>query len=172
MGSLYCPNITLNIQPPPPPDAKIGLGFSPSHLADCGLNFPVAVFPSKAAPPDDKSEEPTQSAVVYAHFDTGATISSIDRGLAAYLKLKPTGMSSMMTAGGRQEVPNYVIDLHFPGSGLSPFIRLPIASCQLEFDVNAEFKNPRNFAMLIGRDVMSRWNITWNGPVSTVTIND
>jgi hypothetical protein len=25
---------------------------------------------------------------------------------------------------------------------------------------------------LIGRDVMSRWNIVWNGPTSTVFISD
>jgi hypothetical protein len=172
MGMLFCSNVIFNIKPPPPPDMQVGYEFSPTQLADCGLNFPVAIFPSKTAPADDKAEDTVPPVVVFAHLDTGATFSSIDRGLALHLKLKSTGMSSMMTAGGPQDVPNHVIDLHFPGSSLSPFIRLPITSCQLGFNVNSEFNNPRNFAMLIGRDVMSRWNIAWNGPASTVTIND
>lgn len=29
-----------------------------------------------------------------------------------------------------------------------------------------------NFGLLIGRDIMSRWNIVWNGPTSTVLVSD
>jgi hypothetical protein len=32
--------------------------------------------------------------------------------------------------------------------------------------------DPRNFGVLLGRDVMARWNIVWNGLTSTVFISD
>lgn len=49
---------------------------------------------------------------------------------------------------------------------------LQIGSCNLNFQLNSNLNNPRNFGILLGRDVMSRWNIIWNGPSSTVIISD
>ena len=72
-------------------------------------------------------------------------------------------------------MPNYAVDISFPGAKLSPFINLPIGSCNLPFKINDDGKimiSPQNFGLLIGRDIMSRWNIVWNGPTSTVFILD
>jgi hypothetical protein len=168
MGRLLCPSVLQALTPV----AQRGVTFSPNPLAYCGLIFQVSVSPSVVAPIDEPTEAATPSAVVFALLDTGATYSSIDVGLADFLNLKITGMSRMMTAAGPTEAPNHVVDLHFPGSSLAPFIHLPITSCQIGFDVNADRNNPRNFAMLIGRDVMARWSIGWYGPTSTVMIND
>jgi hypothetical protein len=76
------------------------------------------------------------------------------------------------TAGPIQ-TPDYAIDLSFPNTNLSPFFNLKIGSCKLGF--NLADNNPnlqRNFGILLGHDVMAKWNIVWNGPTSTVFISD
>jgi hypothetical protein len=109
-----------------------------------------------------------------AHLDTGASKTSIDINLAKYLNLVSTGQSKSKTAGGPQVTPDFVIDLGFR-TPLSPFSNLQIGSCDLGFNLQQCLANPNdpaNFGILIGRDVMSRWNIVWNGPTSTVFISD
>jgi hypothetical protein len=172
LGLLYLPNISVHITPTPPPDADVTFIASPKSLADGGLNFPVAIHPSKHSPAGVDSVGDTPPMVVFAHLDTGASISAIDIGLAKYMKLSPNGMSSIMTAGGACKMPTYVVDLHFPTSTLSPFVKLSIGSAMLGFNVAGDHGYPRNFGLLIGRDVMSRWSFFWNGPASSVTIND
>jgi hypothetical protein len=115
------------------------------------------------------------SIVVMAHFDTGASVTSIDINLAKYLNLLALGQSPSYTASGLQVMPNFSLDLSFPHTTLSPFVNLNIGSCHLHFDVQESLKNnnnPRNFGILLGRDVMAKWNIVWNGPTSTVFISD
>jgi hypothetical protein len=110
-----------------------------------------------------------------AHFDTGAGSTSIDIGLAQHLKLLPIGLSENITAAGAQTMPNFAIDISFPNTKLSPFFNLRIGSCKLKFDLAKSLENPNvptNFGLLLGRDVMSRWIITWDGPSSSVVIAD
>jgi hypothetical protein len=138
-----------------------------------GMNIPVEI--STAAvfknPPNNvlPSSIPTM-----AHFDTGASKTSIDINLAKHLNLVSTGQSMSRTAGGPQLMPVFVIDLSFRAD-LSPFLNLQIGSCNLGFDLQqclVNPNNPENFGILLGRDVMSRWNIVWNGPTSIVFISD
>jgi hypothetical protein len=109
-----------------------------------------------------------------AHLDTGASKTSIDINLAKYLNLVSTGQSKSKTAGGIRVTPDFVIDLGFRAP-LRPFPNLQIGSCDLGLDLQKCLANPNdptNFGILIGRDVMSQWNIVWNGPSSTVFISD
>ncbi|GHV72172.1 hypothetical protein AGMMS49928_28290 [Spirochaetia bacterium] len=72
-------------------------------------------------------------------------------------------------------MPNFAIDIGFPNTGLSPFVNLRIGSCRLKFDLQKNLENPnvpRNFGLLLGRDIMSKWVITWDGLTSTVIISD
>jgi hypothetical protein len=71
-------------------------------------------------------------------------------------------------------MPIYTIDIGFPTTKLSSFNNLRIGSCRLGFDItnNMNPAKPQNMGILIGRDIMSRWNIVWNGPTSTVIISD
>ena len=55
----------------------------------------------------------------------------------------------------------------FPGGSLRPFRNLSISSCDL-----GGSSKPLKFSVLLGRDVMSCWTIVWDGPSSTVIIND
>jgi hypothetical protein len=107
------------------------------------------------------------------HLDTGASKTSIDINLANHLRLNPTGDSTIVTASGPIRMPDFSIDLSFANTSLSPFVNLKISSCKLGFDLsNTSPNDQKNFGILLGRDIMSLWNIVWNGPTSTVFIYD
>jgi hypothetical protein len=174
MAILHHHNIGFAMNPPPPEGTRLSLNISPLLLFQRGFNLPVEIATAstfRKAPVNT----PLSSIVVMAHFDTGAGITSIDIGLAKHLNLVSIGHSENYTASGPQVMPNFAIDISFPNTRLSPFFDLRIGSCKLNFDLSknqANQNNPQNFGLLLGRDIMTRWNIVWDGPTSTVIISD
>jgi hypothetical protein len=173
MGIFNHLNFRLNINQPLPEGLKISPKIDNITLRRMGMNIPVELSTATVfqQPPNNT---PISSVLVMAHLDTGASITSIDITLAKHLNLISTGQSTSGTAAGPQSMPNFVVDLSFRVS-LSPFVNLQIGSCKLGFDLQACLSNPNdpgNLGILIGRDVMSRWNIVWNGATSTVFISD
>jgi len=166
MGTLRSPNIEICVS-----DSQIGRHFSPVPLLRCGMNIPVIVSASSAYL---KTPNAIQGAgqTVLAHLDTGASVTSIDIKLAHHMGLRSVGMSRMRTAAGSVQFSAFTIDLQFPNSTLSAYVDLPVSSCDLGFDLSKPWTDARNFGILIGRDAMTHWNIVWNGPTSTVIIND
>ncbi|GBU22793.1 hypothetical protein R80B4_02705 [Fibrobacteres bacterium R8-0-B4] len=155
--------------PPPSLDVKIQLEYTPFPLYDQGVSIPVSVSSAKIIAGEN---EDLLQAKVCALLDTGATNSAIDKRLATDLQLKPVGKHEVRTANGTLIVPSYIVDLIFLDSPLSTVEHLLISECMLGYDPNAPHDAPHNFAMLLGRNVMARWNIVWNGPSSTVIISD
>jgi len=170
MGSFNHFSIQWVLTPPPPPDMKIAFKMDSMPLTMLGLNMIVEIFTASVLR-KQPNPIPLSTITVMAHFDTGASITSIDINLAKHLNLTPIGESTSNTAKGPQKTPNFCIDLNFSGTTLQPFHNLKVGSCTLPFNIEKEI-SPRNFGILIGRDVMSRWNIIWNGPSSTVFISD
>jgi hypothetical protein len=171
MGYSY--NIRIggfNIEPPPAKETRFRVSFSSNPLTLEGFNLPVAI--STASIHLQNTDKLSSSIVVMSHLDTGASRTSLDIELAKYLKLDAVGTSSHKTAGGIKEMLDFAVDLQFPNTNLSAFINLPVGSCNLGFDINGKLNSPRNLAVLLGRDILSHWNIVWNGPTSTVFIND
>jgi hypothetical protein len=166
MGSLRLHHIGFRASSPPPPNMKIAVNISPLPLIFSGFNVPVLVSTASVyrLPNDPNSIKASQ---ILAHFDTGATKTSIDIELAKQLNLIPIGESPSYTAAGLRQATDFVIDLSFPGSNLQPFMNLQISSCEL-----TNPSKPLQFKMLLGRDVMSRWNIVWDGPTSIVIVSD
>ena len=166
MGSIRSLSIGFQTSPPLPKDMKVSLNISPVPLMLEGFNIPVIVSTATAyqIPNNPQSVKAEQ---IIAHFDTGANKTSIDIELAKKLKLIPTGESPSNTAAGLRKAEDFVVDISFPSASLQPFKNLQISSCVLS---NPE--NPLPFQILLGRDVMSRWNIVWDGPTSTVIISD
>ena len=166
MGSLRLHNIHFRTSQPLPTNIGIGINITPLPLMFAGLNIPIlistaSVFRSPHNPQTIKTSQ------VLAHFDTGANKTSIDISLAKQLNLIPIGESPSYTAAGLRQATDFVIDLSFPGTNLQPFQNLQISSCELTSPTMS-----LQFMMLLGRDVMSRWNIVWDGPSSTVIISD
>jgi len=173
MGSLQHHNIDFKINPPPPVGTQVGMSISPLPLLLTGMNISVAISTASAYLRNPSfNKDLASKIIVMAHLDTGASRTSIDIGLAQHLKLLPTGISPSLTAGGLTTMPTFAADLSFPNTSLSAFVNLPIGSCRLNFNIKGNLNDPKNFAVLLGRDVLSRWNVVWNGPTSTVLIND
>jgi len=111
-----------------------------------------------------------------AHLDTGASTTSIEHNIASHLGLFSIGRQRISTANGTSTVDSYPVDLAFLNSSLKGFQNFRVSSCQMaHFNLEDCLQNPnkpKNFGVLIGRDVMSRWHITWHGPTSTVFISD
>jgi len=163
MGVLRSPNIEFCLN-----DPHVGRYFSAGPLRFGGMNFPVIVTAG------DSHTEAVSGALqtVPAHLDTGATSTAIDINLARHMGLDPVGVATVRTAGGIMEFPKFIVNLQFPDSTLSARRNMLICSANLGFDTAKSLTDLNNFGILIGRDVMASWNIVWNGPTSTVIIND
>lgn len=164
----------LRTNPPLPPGIALNLSFTPQALVQSGFNFLVSISPSSLSKRTNPTAE-SKTVTVMAHFDTGASQTSIDTGLADYIGLSAVGIAPIHTAAGLVQMPNYAVDISFPNTNLASFTNLPISSCKLPFTIEpsgAIALNAKNFGILIGRDIMSRWNIVWNGPTSTVFVSD
>lgn len=174
MGLYQRHSIGFNINPAPPAGTQVAVNISHVPLSLMGLNIPVEISTASAFRNSPSSQQ-LSTIVVVAHFDTGATITSIDIDLARHLNLVSFGESPCNTAAGAQMMPNFAVDLSFPNTNLSPIANLQISSCKLAFNIANCQTNPndqRNLGLLIGRDIMAKWNIVWNGPSSTVLISD
>jgi len=162
MGSYRLHSFGINIEPPLQKDTKFSLDVSHIPLLHNGLNMNVIVSTASIFGLHNIPHS-IISAQVLAHFDTGASITSIDIELAKQLNLVPIGQSPSNTAAGLRNATNFIIDIAFPGTDLRPFKNLQISSCNLSAP---SMRLP--FKLLLGRDVMSRWNIMWDGPSSTI----
>jgi hypothetical protein len=173
MGLFSHLSFGFNVIGPSTSQLKFSTKINDKQLLLMGLNIPVEISTAAVFQTPSNNAE-SSSILAMAHLDTGASITSIDINLAKYLRLISTGQSTSRTAAGPQSTPDFVINLTFRAN-LSPFINLQTGSCDLGFNLQQCLSNPndpKNFGILIGRDVMARWNIIWNGPTSTAFISD
>lgn len=160
----------------PQTDQPVTSGASPHSLLFQGLNLLVDVSIASAYR-QTANPLPLKTLQVFAHVDTGASITFIGTEVASELGLLPIGMGQSTTANGPAQSPNYCIDLSFvgPAARLHGFPDLVVGSCPLPYMHTAHAGNttdPRNFGVLIGRDILAKWMFVWNGPTSTVFIAD
>jgi hypothetical protein len=167
MANYQSFSTTFQITPALAPDAQISVIQSHIPLMDMGFNMPVLL--TEIAPKDTKIAP--KAILVMGHFDTGASKTSIDFKISEKLGLVPIGSSLISTANGTAETPNYILNLFFPDTQLKSFAKIQVGSCDLGFNPEREL-NPKNMGLLIGRDIMSQWNIVWNGPTSSVFVSD
>lgn len=158
-------------------DKIVGIRHSGLPLRLGGFNLPVEVAVSSAVVGKLQDSEP-RSVAVLALFDTGASKTVIDSQIARELGLVPAGISRSITAGGAINTPDYFVDVPFSNSKLRSIINLQVGSCSLAgFELISDKtsqtgRGPKNIGALIGRDIMSIWNIVWHGPTSTVLVSD
>ena len=159
--------IDIIIEPPLPDNSRVSIAQGPHELKASGFNLPVII----TSVPLDKEVSQPKSILVMAHFDTGASGTSIDEKIARELELFPIGTTLMQTAGGSRDAKSYIVDISFPNTGLRGY-RLRANDCNLPYNGIATNLSSENFGVLLGRDIMANWNIVWNGPTSTVLISD
>jgi hypothetical protein len=100
---------------------------------------------------------------VTALIDTGAARTVISPQLAATCGLQQTGVARISSAGHITDRPEFVGAIHFPDQELQGFDPMSLVACPLpEQDV----------ACLLGRDVLERWNLTYDGRSGLVEVGE
>ncbi len=140
-----------------------------------GLKILVEI--STASTDIDEVNQPRKYLRVWAKIDTAAYKTHLSQKITDYLDLISKGeRKNVPTGGGFTNTKTFAVDLKFVDYELKPFINLEIGSLEkFPFDLTKAQELPqekRNIGVLIGRDILSRWNLNWDGPTSTVTISD
>ena len=89
MAHIHQFSAQLNSSAKLPEGTQLKLTVSHVPLMQTGFNIPVSISSPKRPSPDNVQN--IQSATVMAHFDTGASKTSIDTKLAEFLGLIPVG---------------------------------------------------------------------------------
>ncbi len=103
-----------------------------------------------------------------ALIDTGATRSAVDDSVVQALGVQPIGVVNVGTAGGIQQHSVYSAKFSFPGSNLPSIEFAQLTGVNL----TGHFVPHANLPLiaLIGRDILSRFVMIYNGPLATVTL--
>jgi hypothetical protein len=147
--------------------ATVELTWNPSNPLDPGPCIQVTVRNSNEVIEvwKDLGLAIPKSITVKALLDTGAAVSVISNTLAQTCGLFPTsGGGKVRTLGGELSCREFAANLSFPGTKLHEFDSIRI--------VSAPFEGERNYACLIGRDILCKWIIKFDGPSKRVSITD
>jgi hypothetical protein len=99
-----------------------------------------------------------------ALLDTGAALTVISKTFAKYCKLLQTGETEIRALGTLHRCGEHAGAISFPGTNLRPYDPIRF--------VSADFVQERHYAILIGRDILRNWTITFDGRSKCVTILD
>jgi hypothetical protein len=147
--------------------AKIELKWDPLDPSDPGPCIYVVVANSKDVIEAGRADglEYPEPRRMRALLDTGASVTVISKTFAKHCKLFQTSEGSEITAlGATHSCGEHAGSISFPGTNLRPFDLMRI--------VSADFVKERNYACLIGRDILRNWLITFDGPGKRVSITD
>ena len=147
--------------------ARVDLNWDPFDQTDPGPCINVTVTNSRdviAAGRAVGFEYPEPRAM-RALLDTGASITVISKVYANTCKLFQTNEGSEITSiGATHPCGEHAGAISFPGTNLRPLDPIRI--------VSAVFAKERSYAILIGRDILRNWTITFDGRARRVTIID
>jgi predicted aspartyl protease len=94
---------------------------------------------------------------VHALIDTGASLTVINPQIASTCKLLQTDWNRVTTVGGMAgRYPAYAAAISFPSTDLPAFDVIGVVACPII--------EQRFFACLIGRDILKKWQLTYDGP--------
>lgn len=162
--TFYQFNVLTQPNPADPTKAIINVQPGPHGLYSGGIMMDVVIgVDSITAQSLQTSNIPVPSPITAkALVDTGCTITSIDTGIVSALQLKTRGYTQTHTANGLMNVGQHQISLNFP-------IDLKGRHVQTVQSVNL---SGQPFQVLIGRDIMASWLISYNGTTGFVSIAD
>jgi hypothetical protein len=112
--------------------------------------------------------DPSKAAIVHALIDTGAAFSAINPQLSQSVQLIQRGTKRIRVPGNRKledvkEYPEFAASVGFPDGELRGLRVHGVVACPV-FE--------REFSCLIGRDILQRWEFTYNGPLGQFRIVD
>lgn len=101
----------------------------------------------------------------WALLDTGATSTCVDRKTLEEMGIAPIGTVSVGTAGGPVTQHTFPVRLRLPEEGLDFQFTAAIGA-----DLSGQGALEQPIRILLGRDVLSRCVVVYNGPGGFVTI--
>jgi hypothetical protein len=144
---------------------RVEISWNPSDPADPGPCINVTVTNSHDVVVAGRAlgwEYPAPRPM-RALLDTGASVTVISKVFADNCKLFQTNEGSEITAIGQtHRCGEHAGAISFPGTDLRPLDPIRI--------VSAVFAKQRYYAILIGRDILRNWVITFDGRSKRVTI--
>lgn len=103
-----------------------------------------------------------------ALIDTGASVSAVDVAVIQQLGVQPVGIATVGTAGGQQQQPTFPARLTFPGLNLPPIDFNQLLGSNLAGQMVAGIGQP--LIALLGRDLLQRFILVYNGPAAMFTL--
>ena len=147
--------------------ARVVLNWNPFDQGDPGPLIEVSVMNSRQVIEAGRALgfEYPEPRPMKALLDTGASVTVISKVWANNCKLFQTNEGSQIVSlGDEQHCGEHAGAISFPGTGLRPFDPARI--------VSAVFKKGRFHAIIIGRDILRNWVISFDGRSKQVTITD
>ena len=153
---------------PHPPTAFAGLAAkwrpNPSKLLLEGPHIEISISTTRLEFDEGRSIGlEYRDLRVHALIDTGASLTVINPQIASTCKLLQTDWNRITTVGGMAgRYPAYAAAISFPESDLPGFDVIRVVACPII--------EQRYFSCLIGRDILRRWLMTYDGPNGEVEI--
>ena len=97
-----------------------------------------------------------------ALIDTGASVTIINPEVAQTQKLRQTGYAQLVAAGSSGRYPEHAAAIYFLGTKLKGFDPIRVVACSI-------VRQP--VSCLIGRDVLRKWHLTYDGRSGRVAID-
>jgi hypothetical protein len=143
---------------------------SPRGLAANGPNIRVQIEVAAAlAQSFQETNQAIPTPVVgVALIDTGASITAIDGSVVTQLGLNPNGVAMVGTAGGPQQQSTFQARFSFPGTPLLGFEHARVLGCDL---AGQTVLNQQPIVALIGRDILSRCVLVYNGSAGVFSLS-
>jgi predicted aspartyl protease len=147
--------------------ARVELNWNPFDPLDPGPCIDVVIVNSRGVVEHGRAIglEYPEPRPMKALLDTGASVTVISKVYANTCKLFQTSAGTEITAiGAAHHCGEHAGAISFPGTNLRPLDPVRI--------VSAVFAKQRHYAILIGRDILKNWVITFDGRGKRITIND
>lgn len=133
-----------------------------------GPRLKITVGPPILGAPITQPSSPDQTGSRFtetdALIDTGAQRTVVALEAIEKVGLSKINETALRTAGGVVKAGVYVASLQFPRSGLKNIELMEVSGCDLS--------HIPLYRCLIGRDVLSRWSLQYDGPLGTWFITE
>ncbi len=146
--------------------------YDPRLLMVLGPQIRVDILPPLVVERWAKSskKEVKQALNLRALIDTGASVTGIDEGVLNQLGYPPIGVSSLATPSGTSQTGVYMVRLVIP-SQRDPNFPPNIPRIMIDnVRVIAVKLDRQPYKVLLGRDVLSRMVMVYNGPQGLITL--
>jgi len=137
--------------------------LGPAGLASTGPIIPVELsIPDELARFFSEKNMPIPAPITgNALIDTGASITAVDLTLIQQLGINPVGVSTVFTPQGQAAQELFPIKLAFPGTTIILSLNAVLGS---------ELRN-QNIVALIGRNILARCILVYNGPLGNISLS-